>query len=292
MALQRSCLPLLVLVVACAVAMPVPADDDIAAIRAELRAGNAEAAEKRVAELLKAEPDNAEAHFVHGQVLTVRINEVSVFRKPGMAGRMRAAWERAIELDPNHVAAHRSLMHYYLQAPAIAGGSREKALAQAERIGEIDRAAGYRALAAYWSAQDEFERAAAEYAAAVEAFPEDDDLRFEYGLHLQRMQDWDAAHAAFTAILEREPEHMQARYQVGRNAVLSGQRLDEGAAALEWYLGREPGEGEPGLAWAHTRLGQVYVRMERSAEGRAQFEAALALDPNLEEAKQALGRVD
>jgi tetratricopeptide (TPR) repeat protein len=282
----------LLLAVVCGIATPALADERIEAIRDEVRAGNAKGAEALAEALLEAEPDNAAAHNVYGDVLTVRINEVSFLRKPGMAGRMRDAWERAVELDPTHLDARRSLMQYYLQAPAIAGGSRDKALAQAERIGEIDRAAGYRAMAAYWTAGDEHDKAAAEYAAAVEAFPEDNELRFEYGLYLQRAEDWDAAYTAFTTILESEPDELRARYQVGRNAVLSGERLEEGAAALEWYLGQQPGPGDPGLAWAHTRLGQVYAHMGRSADARAQFEAALAIDPEHEEARQALERVD
>lgn len=273
---------------------PAFADPRIDDIRAEVRAGNAERAEELAEELLDAEPENAEAHNVYAEVLTVRINQVNIFRKPGMAGRMRKAWERAVELEPEHLDAHRSLMQYYLQAPAIAGGSREKALAQAERIGEIDRAAGFRALAGYWMAQDDSEKALDQYRQAVTEFPDDIGIRLEYGFMCQRREDWACAHREFTHATELESDEatMAAHYQVGRTAVMSGQNLDAGVASLERYLSHAPGDGQPPLAWAHTRLGQVYLHMDRTDDARAQFEAALALEPDHEEAKKQLAEIE
>lgn len=153
---MRHRLSALLLSVLCGIITPVLADERIEAIREEVRAGNAKRAEELAEALLEVEPDNAAAHNIYGQVLTVR-------------------------------------------------------------IGEIDRAAGHRAMAAYWTAGDEHGKAAAEYAAAVEAFPEDIELRFEYGLYLQRVEDWDAADTEFTTILASEPDELRARYQVGRN---------------------------------------------------------------------------
>ncbi len=66
------------------IATPTLADPRIDAIRAEVRAGNAERAEELAEDWIETEPDNAEAHNLYGEVLTVRINQVK-----GMAGRMR-----------------------------------------------------------------------------------------------------------------------------------------------------------------------------------------------------------
>jgi Tfp pilus assembly protein PilF len=179
-------------------------------------------------------------------------------------------------------------MRYYLRAPAIAGGSTDQARAPVVRIAQIDRAEGYRALAEFHVAQDELPQAVAPYRHAVAELPDNLDLAFEYGLFLQRIEDWDTAYAQFSGMIARAPERMDAYYQVGRNAVLSGTRLDEGDAALRHYLTQEPATGDPSRAWAHTRLGQVYRRMNRVDDARREFRAALALEPRHEEARNQL----
>ncbi len=274
------------------VAAPVSADPRIDEIRTLVRGGDAERAEVLAKALVKAEPSNAEAHNVYGEVLSVRINQVNVFRKMGMAGDMRGAWERAVGLDPNHLDAHMSLLRYYLQAPAIAGGGRDKALAQAERIAAVDKAAGYRAKAVYWTSGEEFDKALAEYEAAAAEFPDDLDIHFEYGLYLQRVEDWDRAVEVHAAIAAADATRMDAEYQVGRTAVMSGRHLEQGAAALRRYLGHTPGAGGPPMAWAHTRLGQVYLHMKRKDDARVEFKRALALDPKHEEAMKRLAALD
>lgn len=274
------------------VSAPVIADPAVEAIRAELRAGDSERAEELAEDLVEARPNDAEAHNVLGEVLSVRVNDVSVFRKMGVARAMRRAWERAVEIDPGHLDAHRSLMRYYLQAPAIAGGDTDKARDHAERIARIDRVAGYRAMAEFHVVQNELPQAVAQYREAVATFPDDLDLAFEYGLFLQRVEDWDTAFAQFSGMIARAPERMDAYYQVGRTAMMSGLRLEDGVAALRHYLGQQPGEGDPSHAWAHTRLGQVYRHMGRADDARREFRAALALEPEHTEARNQLAALD
>jgi len=210
-----------------------------------------------------------------------------------MARSMRRAWERAIELDPAHLDAHQSLMRFYLRAPGIAGGDVDKARDQARRIAAIDRAAGYRAMAEFHVVQEQLPQAVAQYRQAVAEFPDDLDLAFEYGLFLQRVEDWDTAFAQFTGMIARDPARMDAYYQVGRTAMMSRSRLEEGVAALQHYLGHEPGDGAPSHAWARTRLGQVYALMGQVDDARREFRIALDLEPQHEEARNqlaALGR--
>lgn len=284
---------IIVVVLLLLVAASAAADPAVDAIRDELRARDSERALELAEELVESRPNDADAHNVLGEVLSVRINDVSVFRKMGVARAMRRAWERAIELDPSHLDAHRSLMRYYLQAPAIAGGDTDKAREQAQRIASIDRAAGFRAMAEFHTTQDELPQAVAQYRQAVGAFPDDLDLAFEYGLFLQRVEDWDTAFAQFTGMVARDPARMDAYYQIGRTAMMSQSRLEEGVSALQHYLTHEPADGEPSRAWAHTRLGQVYRHMGRDNDARSEFRAALALEPGHEEARNqlaALGR--
>lgn len=239
---------------------PALADDFVERGRAAIEARDFDEAADIFEDAVKADPDNAEYHHLYASALGAGINDASLFRKAGMARKMRMAWERAVELDPDHAGARVSLFQYYMNAPRIAGGDRDKAVAQ---LADIARIADARA--------------------------DDLDLRMTHAFLCQQAEDWACAATAFEAVVAVEQDRMMAWYQIGRTALRSGDRHERGVEALLRYLEHSPAEGEPSLAWAHTRLGQIYLAQGRRDDARAQYDAALALEPDHEEAKQALG---
>ena len=88
---------------------------------------------------------NADYHLWLGRAYGHRAQQVSLFRKPALAKRVRIHFEKAVGCDPNHVAARWDLMEYYLKAPRFLGGSRKKAVEQAEIITRLDPAEGQKA---------------------------------------------------------------------------------------------------------------------------------------------------
>ena len=102
-----------------------------------------------------------------------KAQEANIFRKPGHARRARMAFEKAVRLDPDHLAARTALVEYHLRAPGIVGGNREKALEQAGEIKSRNLTEGHLAWAlihAEEKAQDKVENA---YLAAVELANDD-----------------------------------------------------------------------------------------------------------------------
>ena len=78
-------------------------------------------------------------------------------------------------------------------------------------------------------------------------------------------------------------------YQIGRTAVFSGKRLDRGKQALEEYIESEPeGPGLPTEAHARWRLGMIYALQGHKDLARREYETSLKLDPDLEQAREAL----
>jgi len=59
-----------------------------------------------------------------------------------IARKVKTHLERAVELDPNNIAARFDLIEYYLQAPFFLGGDPAKATAQAAEIAKRDAVAG------------------------------------------------------------------------------------------------------------------------------------------------------
>jgi tetratricopeptide (TPR) repeat protein len=100
-------------------------------------------AEKAVA----LDPATAKYHRQLAEVLGVTAQHANVLQQLFLARRFKKEIDLALELDPANVQAHRDLMEFYLLAPGIAGGDKDRARETAAAIARIDPAEGLLALA-------------------------------------------------------------------------------------------------------------------------------------------------
>ena len=122
-----------------------------------------EALEKyeRAAEL---QPNDAEGQVWLASACFDRIDDVGMLSKMSLVSEGRKAFEKAIAIDPNNVAARVGLAQFYVGAPGIAGGSVAKAKAQGDALlglsgkrGEFQGRmvlAGVAAQQSWWTARD------------------------------------------------------------------------------------------------------------------------------------------
>ena len=80
------------------------------------------------------EPARAEYQFWYGNSIFNGIDELGMLSKLSSAKKGRDAYAEAVRLEPNYVDAHVALAQYYSGAPGIAGGSMEKARAEAAAL--------------------------------------------------------------------------------------------------------------------------------------------------------------
>ena len=60
--------------------------------------------------------------------------------RSGTGKKVRTEFERAVELDPKNSEARADLAEFYIEAPSIVGGGKDKARAQAEALAGFDPA--------------------------------------------------------------------------------------------------------------------------------------------------------
>lgn len=286
-------IPLLVLAVAFAGALAgaAPAADALREGRELLQRGALDDAAERLEEAVELAPDDAEAHHLLGAAYGRQAQVGSMFTKMRLAGSIREEFERAVALAPDAVEYRESLLQFYAAAPAAVGGGLDKAKAQAAEIAKRDAVRGDLAYAVVARIEGKPDEALARLRAAYAKRPEDARLGVQIGILLQEQKRFDEAFAHFQQLVARDPEALGAWYQLGRTAVLANARLAEGEAALKRYLAGTPGRQDPPLAAAHWRLGMLYELMQRVGDARAQYQAALALDPAHAEAKAALKKL-
>jgi tetratricopeptide (TPR) repeat protein len=256
--------------------------------RARLHAKQSEKAIVAAEQAVAHGPGNAQAYYWLGNAYGNRIGEVGVFGKMMMAPKLRDAFEQAVKLDPSLIDARSSLIEFYLLAPDAMGGGVDKARAQAVAIGKYDRVEALIATARIAMHEKKAAQAIKAYEEAHALKPKDPQIRLMLILGYQQTERWKDAFAAAKQWTLDEPKKAKAWYQIGRIAAESGQFAAEGGDALRTYLSlvREPGDPEP--KHVHYRLGQIFAKAGRKDEARAEWRAALKIDPKYTEAKIAL----
>lgn len=206
-----------------------------------------------------------------------------------LAPRIRTHFERAVALDPSNAEARAYLAQYFLQAPAMLGGSEQKAWAQIAEVRKLNPYRGGLVAAQTRYQQKDKPGALQEYQAVLAQYPDSTAAMNGVAGVASELQRFPVAFAAVDGVRARHPDSRPALYTLGRLAAVSGQRLDDGAAALERFLAMGATRpGEPTLANAHFRLGNIHEKRGDRARARAAYQAALALDPKYANARQAL----
>jgi tetratricopeptide (TPR) repeat protein len=259
---------------------------------AALDRGDLDAATALLDKAVAQSPNSAEAHYYLGSAYGAKAQKASIFSAASLAGKTRDEFEKAVALNPKWIEARFALVEYYTQAPAIVGGSFDKAAAQAAEIKKLDPLQGHRAYVIIYSAQKKPELAKKECLEAVQEQPNNPKPHSFLGQYLVNGEkNYAAGFGEFETAIKLDPSYMPAWFQLGRAAGVSGTNLARGEEALKKYLGTTPKENEPPLASAHYWLGAIYEKQNRKADAKREYETALKMNPNLQTAADALKRV-
>ena len=274
---------------------------------------------------VKLSKDSSEYHFWLGNAYGEEIQRVGIIKQAFMAKKWKKAWEKAVELDGDNIEARFSIMQYYLNAPAIAGGSKEKAHQQAAEIKKRDPRMGHEAYFNIYAAEKKYDIAEKECRDAINLTPDNKNLYINFSNMYKEMKKYDKALSlleeihtkypddknislhigwvhvdssqfdqafkTFERIIQYDPTAANAYYQWGRTSIVSGQRLGEADKYFIKYLDMKQFENNPPETYAHYRLGMVYELTGRLKQAKSQYQMALKLDKNNKDAKEALAKL-
>lgn len=159
----------------------------------------------------RAEPTNA-AHFAQlGVAISARMGEVEFMQMAMLSGRMKRAFEKAVELDPKNLNALVGLTRYYSNAPEIAGGSLVKAAEFARRVKAELPFLGEAELGRIAEKKGDLPLALQHYEASLALRPESTGTLVAAGQVLAKLGRTDEARARLQAALQRNPAHEAAK---------------------------------------------------------------------------------
>lgn len=215
-------------------------------------------------------------------------SDANVMRQGLLAPKMKAAWEKAVKLDPNIIDARLSLIHYYLQAPGFMGGSTDKAIETAQQLVKLDPSLGHMWLGNTYLQAQKITDAEKEYLNMVRV--DEKRLPVLTNFYIGQKQ-YDKAFHYLDIQIKKTPQDILLTYQYGKLSAISGKNLDRGEDYLKKYFAYTPKKNEPPYAGANMRLGMIYEKRGNKAEAKRYYAAALKLDKNMKEAEEGLARV-
>jgi tetratricopeptide (TPR) repeat protein len=215
-------------------------------------------------------------------------------RSFGLAKKVKKEFQEAVRLDPKNLQARRDLEEYCIEAPWIAGGSKDEAKAQVEAIAAVDPVEGHLARATFdEGALKKMDLAEAEYREVLKAKPN----RIEPYLEavnffggMKKLADMDEAIAAAAQVA---PTDARLEYYRGAAKILEGQDFAHAEEYLKAYIASTPERSEwPSHGRARDWLGRLYEAEGKRTEAAEQYRAALQLEPGRKDTKERLEKLE
>ena len=237
------------------------------------------------------EPGNGHYHLWLGRIYGEKADAASFLSAAGLARKVRTEFETAVRLSPNNADAHSDLAEFYLEAPGIVGGGRDKAEAQAAILDRLDPGK------AHWVrgriAEKKKDRAAAEreYRAAIEVSHGGALAWFNLALFYRHASQYDqvedALNHAMSAPLDR-PEVMMESAEI---LIRAGRNFPGAVELLRRYLSSDDKVEQAPAFKAHYLLGTVLEKQGNRQAAAQEYTAALALAKSYSPAQDALNRL-
>jgi tetratricopeptide (TPR) repeat protein len=235
--------------------------------------------------------DHADHRVWLGRGYGAQALRANVVRQALLARRALGEFERAVALDPDHLDARSSMVDFHLAAPTALGGSRARALEQAQAARQRSAYVGGSLLARVHFASGDAAASERELRSLVRAFPDSIAPRMALAAQHAAAREWDRALELYEELARRDPPVWNALYQVGRVGALSGSHLDRAEAALRAYLARPPAAHEIPHHAAYWRLGMVQEHRGDVAGARRSYQEALRLEPGHRPSQDALRKL-
>jgi len=236
-------------------------------------------------------PNNADYHLWLGRAYGRKAEHASWFTAASLAGKMRDQFERAVQLNGNDISARTDLSEFYIEAPGIMGGGRDKAEAQADIIAAKEPSTAHWIRAKLAEKDKNLTAAEAEYKAAAQDGNRPD-MWLALASYYRRQRRFDEMEQAIhkAAAAEKNPVRSSALFD-GASLLLRAGRIPQAALFLKRYLSSQQKVEDAPVFQAHYMLGQILEKQGDRAGAAREYQAALDLARDYREAREALARV-
>jgi tetratricopeptide (TPR) repeat protein len=236
-------------------------------------------------------PSKSDYHLWLGRAYGQKADKASIFAAPGLAKEARRHFEKAVELNGSDVSARSDLAEFYLEAPGIIGGGKDKARAQAEVLARQDPALGHWMNARLAEKEKDLTTAEREFKAAVDASGNDPVRWLNLASFYRRQARYPEMEQAISSAVGKPKKQPNVLVDAASLLLRAGRSLPQAAQLVSRYIsGKEKSEEAPTFH-AHYLLGQILEKQGDKSGAMKEYQAALNLAKDYDAARTALTRL-
>ena len=238
------------------------------------------------------EPENGLYHLWLGRIYGEKADRAGFLNAMGLAKKVRSEFERAVEFSPSSWEARTDLAEFYLEAPGIVGGGKDKARAQAELLAPLNPSMAHWVRGRIAERNKDNAAAEQEYRAAITASK--GGARAWLNLagfyrHADRIDEMDQALHS----MESSPLDHPGAFVDGAGMLLrTGRDYPLGVRLLRHYVDSSNTVEEAPAFKAHCLLGELLEKQGDRTGAAEQYRAALAMAHSFGRARAGLQRVE
>lgn len=240
---------------------------------------------------IQTSPSNSQCHLWLGRAYGGKAAHASFLTALGPAKRVGAEFEAAQRLDPGNLEVRFDLLQFYLDAPGMIGGGRDKAEAQARAIDRLNRRAGQTAQARIFEHDKKWPEALKELTQSTLDFPNDPESHVELADFLFKRNDFARAEESAARALALRSGYPMALWIQAACRIRQNKDLPAAVASLNRLLEGPLDEQDPNFEHIHYWLGMAFMTQGKKTEARDAFRTALRYDPNHKAARSALSQL-
>jgi len=238
------------------------------------------------------DPGSSRYHLWLGRAYGEKAAHASKRSAFGIARKVSQEFETAVRLDPDNMDARSDSLDFYLEAPGLVGGGRDKAEAEAREIAARNAARGHAARARIYCKDKKWDLALAEYERAIASAPQASEPYLVLAEYLLERGDFPRAERVAGQALGLNPASLEAKLLLAAARVSQGKDLDAAAHALSEMAAGPLGDADPSFAEVYYWLGRAYAARGETAAAREALKTALQFDPDYAKPKEALSRLE
>ncbi|HZR59229.1 MAG TPA: tetratricopeptide repeat protein [Terriglobales bacterium] len=238
------------------------------------------------------DPNNSNYHLWLGRAYGEKADKANFLSAAGLAKKTRVELENAVQLDPKNVAALTDLAEFYLEAPGIVGGGREKAEAEARTLEALDPARADWVYARIAEKKKDFSAAEKYYRAAIQVGHGAASTWLNLGLFYKHANRLDEMQEALHHVLAAPVDRPEALFDAAEILTNTGRNPSDATELLKRYLSSGDSVEQAPAFKAHYLLGTVLEKQGAKQAAAREYRVALELAKNYLPAQEALNRIN
>ncbi|MDW5266466.1 MULTISPECIES: lipopolysaccharide assembly protein LapB [Acidobacteriaceae] len=233
------------------------------------------------------DPSNSGTQMWLGRAYGMKASHANPVVAFGLARKVRYAFERAVQLDPENIQAMSDLGEFYVDAPAIVGGGLDKARALASRMQPRFSSQSHRLLALIASEDKDTATAESEFKKAVLA-GRTPAAYIDLGQFYQRQNQPDKALEALKAGIDADRRKDASLVDAASILTAMNQSPQLAEDLLREYLSSSAKSDDAPAFKVRIQLGDLLAHQGDAASAHREYAAAAALASNYAPARKSL----